>query len=140
MILFFISILLTSVLSFVLTLFLPWWTIAIASFVVYALFSSKIKSPFIGGFIGIALFWLILIIIIGFKDNFVFADKVAMIFGEGLHLNLNAFVISSITLLIGGLIGGLSACSAAMIFSPKIQNKISIGKRRVKGEGYTLKL
>jgi len=96
--------LLILILSFVTEIFLPWWSIAIASFAVgFGKVQSGWKS-FWAGFIGVGFLWWITSGYIHVRTNGVLTSKV----GEMFTLPLPMLVVL-ITGLIGGLVGGLSA-------------------------------
>ena len=57
MIKFLVSILLIALLSFICGLFLPWWTIALAAFVVSALIPLTPLQSFFAGFLAIFFLW-----------------------------------------------------------------------------------
>lgn len=54
---FFVSLLLTALLSFAACLYLPWWSIALAAFLVAALVPQKPFRSFLAGFAALFLLW-----------------------------------------------------------------------------------
>ena len=54
---FFVSLLLTALLSFAAGLYLPWWSIAIAAFIVAALIPQSAVKSFLTGFTALFLLW-----------------------------------------------------------------------------------
>lgn len=119
---------------------LPWWSICIVSFLIGIILHNKCKIPFVSGAMGSMLLWLALMLYYGNKDNFSFTTKVSSIFSDSLHVPISAIMLIIVTLALIGLLGGLSSWSGKLLFSSNQPNKISVGKRRVKNEGYTLKL
>lgn len=93
--------LLTIILAFVLGLFLPWWAVMIAAFLSGAIVSLEKGQVFIVPFFAIALFWIIYAWTLSSSNDFILAEKIAVL----LQLNGNVPLL----LIVTGLIGGLSA-------------------------------
>lgn len=104
---FIISVFLTALLSFVLGLYLPWWSLAIAAFVVAALIFQKPAYAFLSGFLGLLLLWGIFAGVINSANEGILATRVAAIF----PLGGSSFLLMLITALIGALVAGLAALS-----------------------------
>ena len=100
---FIIQVLFITILASVFELFLPWWTIAIASLIGGYFFTTRYN--FIAGFLSIAVLWVITSVIIDISASAPLADRVAAIF------SLNKTLLFVVTALIGGLVGGF-ACMA----------------------------
>ena len=105
---FLIQILSTIIIGFILELFLPWWTIAIASFAVAYLVDTKSLASFFAGFLGIAILWVGMALYIDQSTHSILTEKVNRL------LPLNAFLLTG---LIGGLVGGLSALTGSLVRS-----------------------
>lgn len=95
-------------LAYVLELFMPWYSIAFAAFVMgYALRS---KANFLAGFLGIALLWTIKAWLIDSGSESDLADRVSHIFSlsgkEWLML---------VMAIVGGLVGGFAAVTGALV-------------------------
>ena len=97
------------IIAFILELFLPWWSIAIAAFAGGMMLKSN--ANFVAGFLGIAILWLIKALIIDVNAATPLAEKVANIFP--LHSKALLFLVMS---LVGGLVGGLAALTGALIY------------------------
>jgi hypothetical protein len=102
------QILAIALLGLVIEMILPWYSIAIVAFVFGYWLSSE--SNFLGGFIGIALLWGIKISLVLNGAATDLADRVALIFPFK-----ERWILIVVTLLIGGLVGGLSAMSGGML-------------------------
>ena len=76
---FIISFILTILLSFALCLFLPWWSIAIAAFIVAALIPQKPGRSFVTGFIALFLLWGGLSFWISNNNDHILAHKVSQL-------------------------------------------------------------
>ena len=108
---YFISILLTALLSFISGLYLPWWSIAIAAFAVGALIPQKPFYSFLSGFIGVFLLWEILAWWIDTKNNGILSQKIAQV----LPLGGSTVLLILITSLIGALVAGFAALAASYL-------------------------
>ena len=103
-----VSILLTALLSFVLGLYLPWWTVAIAAFAVSLLIPQKPVMSFLAGFLGVFLLWEILAWWIDTKNNHILSQKIATV----LPLGGSTLLLIFITSLVGSLVAGFAALTA----------------------------
>lgn len=137
---FILATLLTYFLGLALSFILPWWIVCAVAFLVAIFMYRKNSHAFLSGALGTMLIWLSLMLFYGNKDNFSFATKVSMIFSDNLNISLNTTLLILFSLAIISLLGGLSALGGKLIMSEKQPNKLSVGKRRIKNEGYTLKL
>lgn len=106
---FFISLLLTALLSFATGIFLPWWSIAVAAFIVALLIRQRPFLSFLSGFTGVFLHWGILSYLIDSANESLLSVKISKI----LSLGESAFLLILITAFIGGIVGGLSALTAS---------------------------
>ncbi|MBZ5855907.1 hypothetical protein [Flavihumibacter profundi] len=100
-----VSILLTALLSFALCIFLEWWSIAIAAFIVAAAIHQVPWKAFLSGFLSLFLLWVILSWIISSANNDILAQKVSIIILKKESPGLLILV----TGIIGGLVGGFGA-------------------------------
>ena len=101
------SIFLTALLTFVLGLYLPWWSLALAAFTVAALIFQKPLYAFLSGFLALFLLSGIFAGIINSANEGILAAKVAVIF----PLGGSSFLLILVTALIGALVAGLAALS-----------------------------
>jgi hypothetical protein len=100
-----IAILSIALLSAIATWILPWWMIAVVPFTVAAF--MKPSRPFLTGFAGIAILWLVWILFKDIPNDHILSTRIAKVF------NLpNYILLIALNIFIGGLIGGLSAWSA----------------------------
>ena len=108
---FIISLILTALLSFAACLFLPWWSIAIAAFVVAALIPQKPGIAFITGFLALLLLWSGLSLWISNNNEHILAHKISI-----LILKVDSpYALILVTGLIGGIIAGLAALSGSFL-------------------------
>ena len=108
---FIVSIILTGLLSFVAGLYLPWWTIAIASFAVAGLIHQENGKAFLSGFLGIFVMWSLLLWVIDANNKSILSHKIAYIF----PLGGSSFLLIVVTSLIGAIVGGLGALSGSYL-------------------------
>lgn len=108
---FIVSILVTAILAFAMGLYLYWWTIAVAAFVVAALIYQPPGRSFLAGFLGIFLLWGGLSWAIDIANQSVLAPRVATLLPLGGSVGLLVLV----TALVGGIGGGLGALTGSLL-------------------------
>ena len=98
------------VVAYLLELFAPWYSIAIAAFVFGYLLKSK--ASFLAGFLAIALLWFFKMWMIdtNSSESLNLADAVSKIFPLK-----NKSMLFLVTALIGGLVGGFAAMTGALL-------------------------
>jgi hypothetical protein len=112
---FFISLILTGLLSFTACLFLPWWSIAPAAFIVAALIPQKPGKAFLAGFSALFLLWGGLSFWISNNNDHILAHKVSQ-----LMLNMdNPYLLVLATALIGALVAGFAALAGSYLRKSK---------------------
>lgn len=112
---FFTAIILTGLLAFTGGLWLPWWSIALASFLIAILIHQKAGKAFLAGAIGIFIFWGGLAWWIDINNNSILSKKIAEILPLGGHSGL----LIMVTAMIGALVAGLGALSGSYLRSSK---------------------
>jgi len=110
-----VGIILTALLSFVLGLYLPWWSIAIAAFISTLLIPMRAMKGFLSGFFGVFILWALLAWWIDLKNQGILSKKVAEIF----PLGGSAFLLILVTAFIGALVGGFAAMSGSYLRTRK---------------------
>ena len=108
---FIVATILTSLLAFAAGLYLPWWSIAIAAFIVSALIHQKPWKSMLSGALGLFLLWGLLAIWIDSKNQGVLSARIS----ELLPLGGSAFLLILITAFVGALVAGLAALSGAYL-------------------------
>ena len=112
---FFISLILTALLSFALCLFLPWWSIAIATFVVAAVIPQKPGKAFLTGFIALFLLWGGLSFWISNNNEHILAHKISM-----LMVKMDSpYLLIFVTALIAALVAGFAALAGSYLRKTK---------------------
>ena len=106
-----VSIILTALLSFVGGLYLPWWSIAVATFLVALIIPQFPWKAFLSGFLGVFILWAIIAWWIDMKNEGILSSKIAQLF----HLGSSHIVMIFVSALIGALIGGFAALSGSYL-------------------------
>jgi hypothetical protein len=105
-----LSVVLIALSSYLLGLFLPWWSIAITSFLIILMRPMRAIKSFLAGFLGIFVLWIILALWINIRNEGILAGKIA----ELLPLGGNSVLLIIVTGLAGAILGGLSALTASL--------------------------
>jgi len=109
------ALILTALLSFIAGLYLPWWGIAIAAFIVALLVNQKAGMAFASAFSALLLLWSGLAWWINVKNENILSARI----GELLGIGNNPFLLISITAIIGALVAGFAAMSGSFLRSKK---------------------
>jgi hypothetical protein len=118
---FFVTTVLIALLSFIGGLFLPWWTIAVAAFLVSALIPQQPLNAFFAGFLSIFLLWGGMALVIDLANGSILSTRVAGILP--LHDSPAALIV--VTALVGALVGGGGALTAAFLQKRKPKAKMN---------------
>jgi hypothetical protein len=116
------QVLLTALLAFALGLYLPWWSIAVASFAVGAFLGLKPGPSFLSGFLGGALLWGGMSFLRSFMNDHILAKRfVPMILGSE-----NPHLLIALTALLAGVVAGFAALTGSlfrnMVSSPAVES------------------
>lgn len=106
-----IQILLIAVLSLLAQLLLPWWSLAIVAFLVCFWRGSSAGKAFLYGFTGVSLVWLIYSLSIHLQTDGVFTGRMS----ELLFKMNSAAIPLLVTVVLGGLVGGMAGLSGFLI-------------------------
>ena len=109
------SILLTALLSFVICLYMDWWAIAIAGFIVAVFIHQKPVKSFLTGFIALLLLWGGLSWWMDIKNEHVLSHKLAAV----LPFGGSAFLMILVTSLIGALVAGFASMAGSYLREKK---------------------
>lgn len=99
------------IIAFILELFLPWWSIAVAAFAGGMLFNTK--ANFGAGFLAIAILWTTKALLIDAGAEVPLTERVASIF------MISKPILFAVTALIGGLVGGFASMTGAALHKRK---------------------
>lgn len=134
---FIIKILIIAILSFLGTLFLPWYTPFIVAFLTGITFSNKPGNNFLAGVLGVGLFWLSYALFLDIRNEHLLSGKVAALFSDSLGTQITGGVLLMLTTFLGALLGGLAAMAGAMIMDDGSRLRL---RKAVKSGRYTLKI
>lgn len=112
---FIVAFILTALLSYAAGLYFPWWSIAIAAFVVAALIPQKPFKAFITGFIALLLLWGGLSFWMSNNNEHILAHKVSQLI---LKMD-NPYLLVLATALIGALVAGFAALAGSYLRKSK---------------------
>ncbi|MDH5475009.1 MAG: hypothetical protein OEX22_04900 [Cyclobacteriaceae bacterium] len=104
---FLLKIILIVAFSALLQTFFPWWTIAIAAFVISTVLYTKGISSFFEGFIAIFLLWCTKAYLIDLANEQILSDKIATVF------SVTPIILIAITGFVGGLVAGFASLSGS---------------------------
>src|SRR3954468_5538176 len=110
-----VKVLIIAISSFILTLFLPWYTVAIVAFFTGIFLSNKPGNNFLAGFFGVGLFWLAYTLFLDLMNDQILSSKIALLFSKGLGSTITSPILIIITTFLGAIIGGLSSFAGALI-------------------------
>ncbi|MBK9329686.1 MAG: hypothetical protein IPM95_10330 [Sphingobacteriales bacterium] len=124
-------------LSFLLTLFMPWYTPFIICFMVGLILSNKAGNNFLAGLLAVGIFWLAYALVLDIRNEHILSSKIALLFSQSLKTDITGGVLLMITTFLGALLGGLSCMAGAMIIDDGSRKRL---RKAVKSGSYRLKL
>ena len=111
--------------------FLPWYYVFILCFLSGIFYIQSFGKEFLIGFISTLLFWGFVMLFYIANSKVGLPEKMANILTESTGLGINTAILFIITLLLGGILGGLSSLSASLLF---------LSKKTVQQQRYKIKL
>ncbi|MBS1564339.1 MAG: hypothetical protein JST39_08105 [Bacteroidetes bacterium] len=103
-----ISILLIALLAFTAGLYLDWWSIAPAAFIVSLCIRQSPGRSFLAGFIALFLLWGGLALAIDNSNDHLLSHRIAQL----LRLGSSSFLLVLVTALVGAIVAGLASLAA----------------------------
>jgi hypothetical protein len=110
---------LTILLSFAMSLFFPWWIIAVAASLVAVVIPQKPGKAFAIGFVAVFTLWGVSAFIIDMQNEQVLSSRVAAVLPLG---GVPAYLILA-TAVVGGLVGGFAALTGSLLRNLFMQRK-----------------
>lgn len=107
---FFLHIFFTALVAMMASYFIAWWGAAIAAFLVTLVLKYKPGRAFVLGMLGVMLCWLVVIMFRDLPNEHILSARVAKVFGLP-----NYFLFIVVTFVLGGLVGGFSAWTGALM-------------------------
>ena len=116
------------ILSFASGYFLPWWIVAIISFLTALIIGTTAKSSFWQAFIAVLIVWIVLALFKSIPNDHILVKRIA-----GLFFLPSSWwgVVLALTGLIGGLVGGFAALSGLLVkkaFEKEPEEPVSLEK------------
>jgi hypothetical protein len=99
------------ILSYLGGLFLPWWTVAIAAFLVAVFIPLPPFRSFMNGFIAVFLLWLALAFLADVRNDHILANRMS----ELILKVKSPILIGVVSAFIGGLVAGLGSLSGSYL-------------------------
>ena len=96
-------ILLIALFTWLLALFMPWWSLAIPCFILGGLMGRTGLKSFIYGFLGVGLLWLMQSLVAHIGNDGILTQRIADLFSLP-----HPYLVLVITVCIGGIAGGFS--------------------------------
>lgn len=104
------QVLLTGLLAFALGLYLPWWGVAVASFLVGLVLGLRPGASFLAGFLAVFLLWGGLAWVRSHLNEHILAKRFSpMVLGVE-----DPYLLIGLTALIGGLVAGMGALTGSL--------------------------
>lgn len=113
---FFVSFILTALLSFAACLFLPWWSIALTAFAVAIVIPQKPVNAFLTGFSSLFLLWGGLSFWISNNNEHILAQKISVLI---LKMD-NPYLLILATALIAALVAGFAALAGSFLRKTRV--------------------
>jgi hypothetical protein len=107
---FLLNLLLTAALAFLAGLVLPWWSVAIAAFLVGIFLPQRTGLDFLSGFLGIFLLWALVAFWLDAENNSILSYKIAALFKLG-----SSFLLILVASFIGALVGGFAGMAGSSL-------------------------
>jgi len=108
---FILATMLTAALGFVAGIYLPWWNIAIVSFLVALLIVQPPGRGFLAGFTGIFILWGLLSFWIDLQNDSILSHKIALV----IPLGGSSVLLILITAFLGAIVGGFAALAGSSL-------------------------
>lgn len=108
---FIISVVLIALLGFALGLYLPWWSIAIAGFLVAVLLFQKPALSFAAGFLGIFLLWGMITFFRSTSNEHILAHRVSLLILK----KDSPYLLMAVSAFIGGIVAAMGALSGSLL-------------------------
>jgi hypothetical protein len=118
---FIVSLIVTAILSFAACLFLPWWAIAFAAFIVAVAIPQKPLKAFAAASLALFLLWGGLSFFISNSNGHILAHKISKLI---ISMD-NPILLVTVTALIGSLVAGFAALAGSYLRQPKPQVGVS---------------
>ena len=106
-----VAAILTILLAFAFGIYLPWWSLAIAAFIVYALVPVKPGWAFISAFLGAFLLWGGMAWVISANNDHILAHRISQVILK----KDDPLTLTLVTALIGAIVAGFAGLSGRLL-------------------------
>ena len=111
------SIILIALLSIAACLYLPWWIIAVAAFIVSALIPQNPGKAFVTGFLALFFLWAGLSWYLSNNNDHLLAHKMSLL----IFKMDNPYLLIAATGLVAALVGGFGALAGSYVRKPLVK-------------------
>jgi len=108
-----------AVLSFLFQLFLPWWTMAIASFIPAFFLGKKSSQVITGGFTACGLVWVLMALFVQLSKGNLMTIRIAELFSLP-----SPWLLFLVSFFIAGVVGGLAAYAGFLLKKNLTNNRV----------------
>lgn len=116
---FIVSLILIMLLSFAACLYLPWWSIAVVSFIVAIIIQQTPGMSFVTGFFALFLLWAGLSFWISNSNGHLLAHKVSSL----IFKTDSPLLLILVTAIIGAVVAGFAAMTGSFLLKTYYQSK-----------------
>ena len=114
-----VSVILMAIVSFTACLYLPWWSIAPACFIVALIMRLKVGVSFLAGFISLFVLWFGMSWLISSANQDILAHRISLLILK----SDNPQSLMLLTAMIGAIVGGLGALSGGILSKLLLESK-----------------
>jgi hypothetical protein len=100
----------TAIFCLILQYFLPWWTLVFGAFAAGYAFGKSGFMAFAAGFMGVAILWAAMSLVIDSQTNYILTEKVAQLFPTK-----TPALLLLLTAVVGGLPAGFAGLTGALM-------------------------
>ncbi len=107
---FFISAILSALLAYAFGIYFPWWSIAVAAFLVYALIPVKPGWAFLSAFLSLFVLWGGMAWVISVNNEHILGHKISQVILK----KDDPLMLALATALVGGVVAGFAGLSGRL--------------------------
>lgn len=108
---FLLSLLLTALTAYIFGIFLDWWSVALAAFLVALVYPQTAGKAFFSGFLAIFLLWGGMAFVMDIRNDHILATRMSQLIAQ----SSSPYLMVIITAVLGGIVGALSSLSASLL-------------------------
>lgn len=108
---FLLSLIFTALLAYLLGIFLDWWSVALAAFIVALIYPQSAGKAFFSGFLAIFLLWGGMAAVMDVRNDHIMSTRMSQLILQ----SSSPYIMVLITAVLGGIVGALSALSASLL-------------------------